>query len=76
MKRMTPKRLGRAMKLMRGLASLTREQLAERAEVSVESITTLERGERFPTLATLDRVMNGLSLDWDIAFYPREDPQA
>ena len=44
----------------RRLAKLTQEQLAEAAELSVETIRKIEQGERTPRLSTLNTIARAL----------------
>lgn len=55
---------GEALRSSRLAASLTQEELAERAGVSATAIAALERGRRrAPRLSTLRRIAEGLDLD-------------
>lgn len=55
--------LGEAIEELRDQASLTHEQLAERAGVGFQRISELERGVANPTFATLIRVTEGLGVE-------------
>ena len=50
------KRLGHKVTEFRLALGLTQAQLAEKADISVESISRLERGKTIPSLKTLDRI--------------------
>ena len=41
---------------------LTQEQLAERSDLTAESVTRVERGVRMPTLKTLGKLAHGLGV--------------
>jgi len=41
---------------------LTQEQLAERSDLTAESVTRVERGVRMPTLRTLGKIAHGLGV--------------
>jgi len=59
-----PGTFGRLLQLYRTKAGLSQEQLAERAGVSTNAISSLERGLRLaPHSATLDRLVAALELD-------------
>ena len=59
-----PGTFGRLLQLYRTKAGLSQEQLAERAGLSTNAISSLERGSRLaPHSATLDRLCAALSLD-------------
>ncbi len=50
------KRLGHKVAEFRLALGLTQAQLAEKADMSVESISRLERGVTIPSLKTLERI--------------------
>lgn len=54
--------LGEAIEELRGEASLTHEELAERLDMSFQRISELERGISNPTFATLLRLVDGLDV--------------
>jgi transcriptional regulator with XRE-family HTH domain len=54
--------LGEAIEELRGEASLTHEQLAEKLEMSFQRISELERGISNPTFQTLLRLVDGLDV--------------
>jgi len=47
----------RQLRIDRGL---TQEQVSERANISIDAITRIERGGRVPTLPTLERIADAL----------------
>lgn len=55
-------RFGEQVRVLRNERNLTQEELASRAEVSVESIRRIERGELSPSLTTVVKLANGLDL--------------
>lgn len=56
--------LGRTLRRLRRLASLTQEELAERSEVSVDVIRQLEQGRKHSArLPTLHALANGLGVE-------------
>ena len=60
--------IGREVRRQREMASLTQQQLADRAGMTQSVIARLEAGGTEPTLATLDRVARALGLELTIAF--------
>ncbi|MFC4120008.1 helix-turn-helix domain-containing protein [Nonomuraea zeae] len=54
--------LGRHIQLLRHDRSLTLQQLADAAEVSVSMLSSVERGRKVPTIAVLARIADGLSV--------------
>ena len=55
-------KLGVKIRTLRKRAGLTQEQLAEAAEVSVNFIGYIERGERAVSIKTLDRIAKALEV--------------
>jgi transcriptional regulator with XRE-family HTH domain len=55
-------RLGREIREIRRGQKMTQGELAEKANVSLITISRLERGERDPHLGTLARVAKGLGV--------------
>ncbi|MGW8703421.1 helix-turn-helix domain-containing protein, partial [Streptomyces eurythermus] len=56
--------LGRTLRRLRRLASLTQEELAERSDVSVDVIRQLEQGRKHSArLPTLHALANGLGVE-------------
>ncbi len=53
---------GTLLAKLRHAAGLTQEQLADRAELSVRAISSLECGARYPRRLTLDRLSEALNL--------------
>jgi len=54
------KRLGAAVRRLRKAKKLTQEKLAERADLSTNSVGSIERGENDVTISTLRRVAAAL----------------
>lgn len=66
---------GRFVRRLRWARGLTQEQLAERAELSSDTIRRLETGSFSPSLDTLVKLNTGLRLDFStlfVAFEQRE----
>lgn len=55
-------RFGAKVRALRGERNLTQEELAQRSEISVDSIRRIERGELSPSLSTLIKLAEGLDL--------------
>ena len=55
-------KIGLKIKLLRTKLKLSQEELAERAELSKNSIGAIERGTSSPTIETLDRVAKALEV--------------
>ena len=55
-------RLGDKIRTLRKRAGLTQEQLAETAEVSVNFIGYIERGQRAVSIKTLERIAEALDV--------------
>ena len=55
-------KLGVRIRTLRKAAGLTQEQLAEAADISVNFIGYVERGQRAPSIQTLERIAQGLSV--------------
>ncbi|WP_433179603.1 helix-turn-helix domain-containing protein [Actinoallomurus sp. CA-150999] len=54
--------LGRHIQALRHDRSLTLQQLAEAADVSVSMLSSVERGQKAPTIVVLARIADGLSV--------------
>jgi transcriptional regulator with XRE-family HTH domain len=55
-------RFGKRLRQLRREKDLTQEQLAEAANISVESISNLERGIHAPSFDTLERLAKALGI--------------
>jgi transcriptional regulator with XRE-family HTH domain len=55
-------RVGLRVQTIRKRRGLTQEQLAERIGRTMESVSALERGKNFPSLATLERLATTLDV--------------
>lgn len=63
----TQKALAERVRQMRKRAKLTQEALAEKAELSIQHISDLERGRGNPTLQSLSRLSTALGVSlWDL----------
>lgn len=56
-------RFGIRLRKLRQALGLSQEQLAERIDVSPETISNLERGVHAPTFARLAEIAQGLEVD-------------
>ena len=56
------KLVGMNVKLARTKAGLKQEELAEKADVSRDTIGSIERGEKSPTVATLGAIADALGM--------------
>ena len=55
-------KLGVRIRTLRKAAGLTQEQLAETSDISVNFIGYVERGQRAPSIKTLERIARGLNV--------------
>lgn len=62
------KRLGGQIRLIRKLRKMSQAQLAETAGISDNFVGLVERGERSPTLATVEHIANALNVDIEELF--------
>ena len=60
--------LGDALRQHRGNQGLTQEDLAGRAQISVQMVRRLEAGTANPTLGTLHAITTALDLAWTDLF--------
>ncbi len=58
----TPRQMGKRIETLRKKLNLSRQQLAEWADVSREYIRKLEGGGYDPTVGTLQRIANALGV--------------
>jgi transcriptional regulator with XRE-family HTH domain len=58
----TPRQMGKRIHALRKKRNLSRQQLAERADVSREYIRKLEAGGYDPTVGTLQRIAKALDV--------------
>lgn len=64
------------MRELRGARGITQQVLAERAGVSVEYVSRLERERLSPTLDGLERIARGLGIEPSALIWPaREAPK-
>lgn len=56
-------KLGSKIRILRKEAGLTQEQLAEMVDVSVNFIGYIERGERAPSMYTVEQIAQALDVD-------------
>lgn len=65
---MIDKRIGRRIKECREKMGLTQEQFSEKTGLSVNYISTVERGGSFPRCEKLIKIINGLGVSADAVF--------
>ena len=63
-----PRRLGNRIRKLRSQAGLTQAQLADRAGLSDEFMSRLERGKKSPSLATAGRIAEALGVTLAVLF--------
>jgi len=56
---------GENLKILRKDNGLTQEELAERAEISVRYLQSLESGEYWPSLRVLSKTKIALNVEWN-----------
>ena len=66
----TTDKLGRILKRERIKAEVTREVVAERANIGVRHLTAIENEERMPSIETFCRIIRALGISADCAVYP------
>lgn len=54
--------LGQRIQALRGERGLTLRELADRSDVSVSMLSSVERGDKAPTVVVLDRIAGGLDV--------------
>jgi transcriptional regulator with XRE-family HTH domain len=54
---------GRRLKELRGQAKITQQQLANTTGLSVDALSRIERGNRFPTWDTVLKLSKALGVD-------------
>jgi transcriptional regulator with XRE-family HTH domain len=59
---MTPRAMGRRIKTLREVRELSRQQLAQKADLNRETIRLLEAGRFDPTLRTLTKLAKALGV--------------
>lgn len=57
------KKFGVRLFQLRNKADITQAQLAEKANLSIDSISRLERGDRAPSLESLEAIASALGVD-------------
>lgn len=68
MNQMIDKRIGKRIKECRERLGLTQEQFSEKTGLSVNYISTVERGGSFPRYEKLITIINGLGVSADAIF--------
>lgn len=56
------KQFGKRVSELRKAAGLTQEQLAEKAGISYDTVTSIEHGQQFATLSNLHRLARALKV--------------
>ena len=57
--------LGKNLVKLRNAADLTQEQLAERSEISLRYLQSLEAGQKLASIGVVGRLRAGLGCTWD-----------
>lgn len=65
-------RFGHNLRYWRKLRGLTQEQLADRLEITVHSVSNMERGVHGPRFATIERLTSLLDVDVTALFHLRK----
>ncbi len=55
--------LGEKIRYLRKSNSLTQQRLADKADVDYSYLGAIERGEKNPTLETIEKIANGLEIE-------------
>jgi transcriptional regulator with XRE-family HTH domain len=61
------------MRKIRETSGMTQEQLAKKVDRTPRSIRTIENGEAFPRISTLQRIADALNAELIIALIPKRD---
>lgn len=64
------RQLGETLKSARHKAGYTREQLAERVNISVRHLTSIENAEKRASYEVLYHLIRNLGISADLIFYP------
>ncbi len=56
------KQFGKRLQQLRGAASLTQEELAEKVGLTIESISNMERGIHGPSFDNLEKIVAALKI--------------
>lgn len=56
--------------------NLTQKQLAERTGIAQTEICRLENGTRNPSVKLLQRIADGMGMELEISFRPKQSPQS
>jgi transcriptional regulator with XRE-family HTH domain len=67
----SPSEVAQQLRGLRTRSGLTQRQLAERAGVSIEAISTIERGRKAPRRSTAQLLAAVLDVPADVLFVPR-----
>lgn len=59
----TSEKIGIKIRILRTKLKLSQEKLAELADLSKTSISTIERGESKPSIETLEKIANALNIE-------------
>ena len=67
------KKLGKRVCELRAIANFTQVQLANRADIAVEVVGRLERGENLPSLSKLFSIANSLGVElWQLFQFEKQ----
>jgi len=67
------KKFGVHLFLLRNAAGMTQSRLAEITNLSVDSISRIERGERAPSLESIEKISNALKVSLSALFNFNEE---
>ena len=70
---LSKKQLGAILRILREEKSLTREWVAERADIGLRHLAAIELGEKYPSVDTLYRLVRVIGISSDRVFYPEHD---
>ena len=68
-----PGNFGHILKEIRVQKGYTRQQMAERADISVRYLSAIENEQREPSYDVLYRIFHSLGISADTIFYPEEN---
>ncbi|MCM1517598.1 MAG: helix-turn-helix domain-containing protein [Pseudoflavonifractor sp.] len=61
--------IGNRIKARRKMLGITQSELAEYSDVSINTLTKIERGEANPTLNVIERIFDTLGLNIEIVIH-------
>ena len=60
------------IKMLREVLGMTQEQLAQKVDRTPRSIRTIENGEAFPRITTLQKIADALNAELNISLIPKK----